>query len=190
MLKVNLESYKLEANQLWDHCLASAELSSRIAKLKKNTTKSDVAFTAGLLHDVGKIVLAHFFRPVYRVISMEMEQNPNSRFSDIEKKHLGYDHSEIGGRLLQIWKFPNELVEAVTFTYHPEMAKESPELCSIIHVANALTISSGVGVDIGGLNESISPFAIKTLNLTDSDLTHLYGDMPELLTSIEDMRAM
>ncbi len=190
ILKQDLEGYKVEANSMWDHSLMVAELASRIAKKKKLKTKPDVAFTAGLFHDVGKIVMAGFFKKVQRLVMMEMEKNPEARFSDIEKSFLGYTQSEIGGHLLKRWKFPNELIEAAAYSYHPEKAKLNPELCSIVHVANVVTLASGIGVDIGGLSEELSPFAIKNLGLTDGDLAELYGELPDLLEHMMDMRVM
>jgi HD-like signal output (HDOD) protein len=190
ILKQDLEGYKMEGNSMWDHSLLVAELSSRIAKMKKTKTKPDVAFTAGLFHDVGKIVMAGFFKKVQRLVMMEMEKNPDKRFSDIEKSFLGYTNSEIGGLLLSRWKFPGELVEAATFSYHPENAKINPELSSIVHVANVITLASGIGVDIGGLSEDLSAFAIKNLGLTDADISELYGELPDLMIHLMDMRAM
>ncbi len=190
VLKVQLDSYKLEASELWDHSLLVAELASRIARLKKTKTKYDVAFSTGLFHDVGKVVLAHFFKPVHFQINMEMQKNPDARFSDLERKYLGYSHNELGGRLLAHWKFPEELIESVTFHYHPEKAKINPELCSMIHLANVIALSSGIGVDIGGMNEELSKFAIDTLQITDREIAWLYHNLPELMEKLFDMRSM
>ena len=179
MLKMPMEAYKMDDRALWDHCLLVGDLASKMAKKKKGRTPSDVAFTAGLLHDIGKVVLIQFFSKIYRQLMMEMEKDPQARFSDLEKKFLGYNQSELGGRLLQIWNFPEELIESTVNVYHPEKAKLNPELCSMIHIANAIALSCGIGVDIGGLNEALSSFAIKTLGLSEAALQEIYLSVPE-----------
>ncbi len=190
ILKVDLEGFKLEAAELWDHSLLVAELCARIADKKKVGIRRDIAFTAGLLHDVGKVIMASHFRRLHIQVQMEMQKHPDSRFSDMERKFTGYTSTELGGRLLGIWKFPDELIEAVRDHYFPEKATVNPELCSIVHIGNVIALASGVGIDIGGLNESLSSFAISTLRLTGDELSHLYDSLPEIMEYIFDMRSL
>lgn len=190
ILKVPMEGYKMDDTALWEHSLLVAELSSKIARQQKTKTPPDVAFTAGLLHDVGKVVLAQHFRKVYRQISMEMDKNPDSNFFELEKRFLGYNHNEISGKLLKLWNFPDELVEAVVLNYEPEKAKINPELCSIVHLGNSLSLAGGIGVDIGGLKHPLSPFAVETLKLDNERLKILFDTLPELLESLQDMRSL
>lgn len=184
ILQAPMDAYKMETKGLWKHCLLVAEISNKIAELKKTKTSPDIAFTAGLLHDVGKVVMTRFFAKVYRHIVNEMEQSPENSFSSLEKKYLGYDHNELGGKLLSIWNFPEELTETTAYVNTPEKAKINPELCSTVHVANSLALSSGVGIDIGGLNEKLSDFALKTLKLQDADMKTLYLAIPEMIENL------
>ena len=187
ILKKPMDAYKMDEKALWEHCLLVGELASSIAKKKKTKTLPDIAFTAGLLHDIGKVVLIEFFSKIYRQLTMDMQKNPEARFSDLEKKYLGYNHSELGGKLLEIWNFPEDLVESVTCVYHPENAKINPELVSIIHIANIIALSSGVGIDIGGMAESLSEFAIKTLAIKEEELLDYYQEVPEYIKQLEEL---
>ena len=189
ILKQKIEGYKLDASDLWDHSLLVAGLSARIAE-KTGAVGPDVAFTAGLMHDVGKVVLASFFRKIYRKIDMEMQENPQLRFTELEKKHMGFTHGEVGAHLLKIWHFPKELIEAALFNYHPEKAKINPELTSIVHVANMIALSAGVGVDAGGMAEPLSKVALEKLRLKESDLQQFYENLPELLEDLKAFREM
>lgn len=188
ILKVDLESYRIEADEMWDHSLLTGEIAGSLAKMRKGLVPHDVAFTAGLLHDIGKVVLVHYFGRVYRQAAQEMEQNPKASFTALERKYCGYSHDELGGRLLKLWKFPDELVEAALLVYHPEMARVNPALCAMVHIANQVVLAGGVGVDVGGLNEKLSSFAIEKLQLKDKELETLYAHLPELLEKMHDLR--
>ena len=190
ILKADLEAYKISGLELWDHSLLTAEMAARIAKLKKTRSGADLCFTAGLLHDTGKVVLVHFFKKAHRQISQDLENNPELRFSDLEKKYLGYSSAEIGGRLLQIWNFPDELSQAVLFREKPENAKINPELCCIVHTANAIVMSAGVGMDAGGLQEDLSSFALEKLKLSDDDLRGLMLALPDIMHELDELRAI
>lgn len=188
ILKQPVTGYRLEERDMWDHCIVVASLASKIAGDRKTKTPVDVAFTAGLLHDVGKVVLSQVFRKAYLQISMETKQNPNQRFTELEKKYMGYNHSEVGAILLKKWNFPSELVEATLYNYMPEKAKVNPELTNLIHVANWITLSAGIGVDAGGLSDHLSTDAVAALGLTDADIRAYYEYLPELLESLKELR--
>jgi len=185
-----LEGYRMEAKDIWDHSLLVAELAGRVSKTKRTKTPPDVAFTAGILHDIGKVVLAQYFKKVFRQVAAEVEKNPNEPFAEVERRIMGYDHAELGGKLLTIWKFPPDLCEAVSFQYTPEKAKISPELASLVHISNQIALAAGVGVDTGGLAEPLSKFALTTLRLTDADIEMLYAGLPEFLGEMNDLRGI
>ena len=188
ILKQPVTGYRLEERDMWDHCIVVASLASKIAGDRKTKTPADVVFTAGLLHDVGKVVLSQVFRKAYVQISMETKRNPNQRFTELEKKYMGYNHSEVGAILLKKWNFPPELVEAALYNYTPEKAKMNPELTNLIHVANWITLSAGIGVDAGGLSEHLSTDAVAALGLTDANIRAYYENLPELLESLKELR--
>lgn len=188
ILKVDLDSFKLEAAEIWDHSLLVAELSAKIARHKQNGIPADVAFTAGLLHDLGKVVLSQHFRSVYQQILLEFQKKPHVEFTSIEKKFTGYTHAEIGARLLEAWHFPDSLIEAVRYQYNPQQASIQPGLCSMVHIANAIALSGGVGIDIAGLNQMVHQKALTNLGLSDQDLAHLYASLPELMDLMQDLR--
>lgn len=191
ILKVNLEDYKMEAPEMWDHSLAVAEIAANIARLRKQSgVPEDVAFTAGLLHDIGKVVLVQYFHKVFLRIIADMESQPGTSFTELERRYTGYSHDEVGATLLERWQFPAELIEAVRYNYHPEQATVNPALCSMVHVANVIALSGGIGIDIGGLNEQLSSAALTTLELGDRELEALYGYLPEILEKLSDLRSL
>jgi len=188
ILKQPVDGYKLESRDMWEHSLMVAYLSMQITEeLKLNNPPKDVSFTTGLMHDCGKIVLASTFKKAILLIQQEYQKNNEISFITLEKKYIGYSHPEIGAFLLKKWNFPEELIDAVLHIYEPEKSKINPTLTSIVHIANWITISAGIGIDIMGMNESLSEFALKHLKINDEKLSLYYESIPDFLEQIKDL---
>ncbi len=188
ILKQPIEGYKLESKEMWEHSLMVAYLSMMITEnLKLNNPPKDVAFTTGLMHDCGKIVLASTFKKALYLVQLEYQKNPEISFISLEKKFVGFSHPEIGAFLLKRWNFPDELVDSVLHLYEPEKSKINSTLTSIVHIANWIVISAGIGIDVMGMNEALSDFALKKLNLTNEKLSLYYESIPEYLEQIKDL---
>lgn len=126
ILKKDLKGYQVEAEDNWIHSLTVAELSKRICEQKKLKVGSDLAFTGGLLHNIGKVILADFFPTVIVNLREELKAHSSS-FEELERKHFGYSHEETGAKLLEKWNFPKELVHVALNYGHPEDENEFPE---------------------------------------------------------------
>ena len=173
--------YDLARGELWKHGIAVAVLSKRIAVLKNQKAIADIAFTGGIIHDVGKTVLALFVQNTFREI-LDLAQSRQIQFSDAEKEIMGFDHQEIGEKILTKWKFPEVLKSIVRYHHEPQKAPaEYLPIVSIVHIANTLCLMAGVGIGADGLYHELSDAAIKTLGLTNREMEDLYGDMPRVL---------
>lgn len=188
ILKQPVEGYKLESRDMWEHSLTVAYLSMQITEdLKLNQPPKDVSFTTGLMHDCGKIVLASTFKKAIYMVQLEYQKNTEISFISLEKKFIGYSHPEIGAFLLKKWNFPEELIDSVLHIYEPEKSKINPLLTSIVHIANWIAISAGIGIDVMGMNESLSDFALRKLNFNNDKLSLYYNSIPEFLDQIKDL---
>ncbi|MCB1142646.1 MAG: HDOD domain-containing protein [Leptospiraceae bacterium] len=187
VLNKDLKGYQLESEEMWMHSLIVAELSGKIAIMKKLPIAKDLAFTSGLLHDIGKVILTQFF-PMKLFEIREELKNVNTTFTEIERKHFGYDHQEIGSKVLKIWNFPEELTEVVSYHHNPEKSEKYPVLVSIVHIANTIAIVSGIGIDIGGINQELSPFAMEQTGMTDKDLEVIFTHLPEIQKSLNELQ--
>jgi HD-like signal output (HDOD) protein/CheY-like chemotaxis protein len=122
---------------LWDHSFATAAFARAIAR-SQSVARSieEDAFTAGLLHDVGRLVLASACGPEYeRVLQQRSEQS--ATISRIEQDAFGCNHSAVGAYLLGLWGLPHAVVEAVAWHHEPAQAQPtgfSPLLA--VHVAD------------------------------------------------------
>jgi putative nucleotidyltransferase with HDIG domain len=124
---------------IWEHCIRVAYYSRELARKKNLHPLADSAFIAGLLHDIGKIVLLSADPNVVNIIS-EITRNKQMRSSSIlEEISIGISHSEIGGLIANKWNFPADLTKAIEF-HHSLLNVESDYriLTWIIYTTNML----------------------------------------------------
>lgn len=186
ILKKDLKGYQVEAEDNWIHSLTVAELSKRICEQKKLKIDLDLAFTGGLLHNIGKVILADFFPAAIANLREELK-NHSVSFEELERKYFGYSHEEASEKLLEKWNFPKELVHVARNYSRPENEKEFQELVSVVHVSHSIAITAGVGIDIAGLSAPISNEALQILEITDSDLQMYYTVLPEIQKHIREL---
>jgi putative nucleotidyltransferase with HDIG domain len=136
------KGYGIDEGELWKHSVASAVAAQLIAE--KLGDDHNLVYTCALLHDLGKVVLATCLEKIYGKIIEDVEKNQQSLL-EAEKKLLGVQHAEIGGRLLARWKFPANIVSAVCFHHDPANAGEHQRLASYVYISNLIAHFLGYG---------------------------------------------
>jgi putative nucleotidyltransferase with HDIG domain len=136
------KGYGINEGELWKHSVTTAVAGQLMAK--ELGDDENLVFTCGLLHDIGKVVLAQALEHIYAKMVEDVEKN-QSALVDSEKRLLGVNHAEIGGRLLARWKFPPNIVAAVWFHHQPEMAQVHERLASYVYLANLIAYFIGHG---------------------------------------------
>ena len=130
---------------LYSHSLLTAALAKAIAKEEKQPeVVVNDAFTAGVLHDLGKLVLAANFREDYqKAISLVREKKVH--LWEAEREIFNATHSEVGAYLLGIWGLPNPIIEAIAF-HHCPVNYPNRDFAPItaVHVANIFEHASHV----------------------------------------------
>lgn len=173
--------YDLTKGELWKHNIAVAMLAKKIALDKKKRPLSDVVFTGGIIHDVGKTVLALYVASTFKDI-LETAANEQVTFSQAEHLIMGFDHQEIGEKILAKWQFPEVLKSIVRYHHDADDAPaEHAEAVAIVHVANTICQMAGVGIGGDGLYYELSGKAIEKAQLSDKELQGYYERIPELL---------
>jgi putative nucleotidyltransferase with HDIG domain len=137
-MSTTLPGYAIEAKELWSHSLTTAVAAELLVKSGLPTeVEPSVAFTAGLLHDIGKLALNQVLDAgAQTAIRERIAQNHLPR-NVAEKEILGTDHCEVGACLLETWRLPSDIVEAV-LNHHRPITEPEPKLSAIIHVADCL----------------------------------------------------
>ncbi|HET7890626.1 MAG TPA: response regulator [Candidatus Sulfotelmatobacter sp.] len=128
---------------LWDHSIAVACLAQRIAGAEGcPKTLVDESFTAGILHEIGKLVVLSEMPAAYAAILVDIEKNPGS-LAAAERQRFGCTHADLGAYLMSIWGLPHSLVQAVAYHDRPADSVER-RLCSLtaVHGADAIASSA------------------------------------------------
>jgi putative nucleotidyltransferase with HDIG domain len=137
-MTVPLAGYAVEANELWRHSLTAATAAEfLVANAIEVNVDSPVAFTIGLLHDIGKLVLGQVLTPQHQADIRVLITDKNFARWEAEREVLGTDHGEVGGALLQAWHLPEEIIEAVG-NHHRPSVDPRPKLSAVVHVANCI----------------------------------------------------
>ncbi|MFP5226005.1 MAG: HDOD domain-containing protein [Acidobacteriota bacterium] len=128
-----------EVASLWKHSVDVASLAQRIAAVETGSkAMAEECFAAGLLHDLGKVILLGERPREYAEIRKTLEAQGGS-IEDLEIARLGCSHAQLGAYLMSIWGLPTALVQAVGFHHCPSQAMESAfSTLTAVHVADAL----------------------------------------------------
>ncbi|MDR3584992.1 MAG: HDOD domain-containing protein [Desulfosporosinus sp.] len=179
LLKTQLVGYKINQEGLWKHSLLTAMAAKRLCQHRK-LPYVEVAFTAGLLHDIGKLIISIYVREVGDYL---LKKATESRLSyvELEGKVIGFDHAKVGGFLAESWNLPDELVAAISFHHSPSNAQNHEQLTSVIHVANGLAGLLGIGGGVDSLYNPIERKALDLLTLQESDLKLVLVDLNRFL---------
>ncbi len=125
----------LNMNEFWSHSLAVGVIAKLLSE-NKGIGKNEQAnyFVAGLLHDIGKVLFAHFMPNDYRQV-LHASKVKGISLHQAEKQLLGFDHSEIGAMVAKKWQLPTELVNSIKYHHGTESKEQSP-LTLAIYAAN------------------------------------------------------
>ena len=126
-----------DMDTLWNHSLKVAKYAKTISGNEVSDKKiAEDSFTAGLLHDIGQIILATR-RPEEFGRAIQESIDENIPLIEKEKEIIGATHAEIGGLLLELWGLPDPIVEAITFHTTPSMSSQTEfSALTTVHVAN------------------------------------------------------
>lgn len=114
--EIKPDNHKLfSARSLWSHSVATAAFAKKIAAAESDCKETiDNAFIAGMIHDIGKLLLFSYVQPQY-VQAVEIASNQNSLLVEAEQTIFSADHCDVGGYLIGLWGLPGKVIEAITF---------------------------------------------------------------------------
>ncbi len=152
-----------------DHSVSTAITSQWFARVFSYPDPED-AYVAGLLHDMGKLMLDQFALADYDRL-FDLVQNYGLTFFQVEQKLFGIDHAQVGGMMARKWNFPHTLIDAIQCHHSPQRS-ETKELAAIINIANGACYLSMKFLKRLGKRE-IHPMSLNILNIDPQKLEKL-----------------
>jgi putative nucleotidyltransferase with HDIG domain len=128
---------KFDRRAFWEHSAGCGEI-ARVIATRLHLRLHGVEFTAGLLHDVGKIILDQYFHSEF-MQAIQLADQDHISLVDAERRVLGADHAEMGAWLAERWSLPPSIVEAIRFHHQPQLSPEQPTLTAVVRLADVFT---------------------------------------------------
>ena len=178
----NNKDTHLDLDVFWDHSLSSAILARKLARETGYRLPSE-AFIAGLLHDLGILVIHKYFHADYIKIQELIRETETSPL-EAEESILGVTHADIGRWLAERWNLPAHLCEAIASHHTSESIEDDKRLTALIHVADVLS-NAGLAASYDfdeGLTFNRS--ALHLLGLDGDEVLKKYYDTAE--TSVDE----
>lgn len=174
------QSTEFDARAQWRHALGVATCARALAE--RIDFNREMAFTGGLLHDIGKLLMFTAAPAAYAEV-MRLCAEREMTALDAEKSVFGYNHSAAGEQLAIAWNLPYEIAEAIAAHHDPD--EHGSELGELIHVANTLSHA----LDLGSTPQSRVPdLSMQACASLDLSWPHLVGQFAEIEANYEGLR--
>jgi HD-like signal output (HDOD) protein len=139
----NKKSGDFDMEKFWLHSIACGAAAQAIAKCIGSPQKEE-SFIAGLIHDVGKIILCQYQPAAFDQILQDAQQK-QILFYESEKAQFDYTHQEIGGLLAERWNLPANLSAAIKFHHMPSTSRDFFTITAIVHCADIFVRAMDIG---------------------------------------------
>jgi putative nucleotidyltransferase with HDIG domain len=192
---------RLRELMMWEHALGTA-MAARLIAVRLCHDDPDRAFVAGLVHDIGKVVLDQNLGDRY-VEVLERVYDDRVPFCEAEQDVLGFDHADVGALVARSWRLPEPVADTVRMHHRPMYAEHDPACCAAVSLGSDLCLKLELGpesrpelelIDVDaawmlGLDaDSLSALASALRAKLGSDLWVFGTDLPWVSASILETR--
>jgi HD-like signal output (HDOD) protein/prolyl-tRNA editing enzyme YbaK/EbsC (Cys-tRNA(Pro) deacylase) len=170
----------------WKHSVCAARLVEQLATLLPSQLQParGTAYLAGLLQNLGRLVLGHAFQPEFYILNRFAQANPEMPTTELERHVLGVTHDQIGAWLMEAWGLPRELVVAVRYHHDEGYWDTHSTYSQLVLVANRALAMHGLGeTDHTGL----PAFSLEMLSLNEEQVIELADNLLNNREELEDL---
>jgi putative nucleotidyltransferase with HDIG domain len=177
-------AYKLERGMLWKHAVAVAAGASWIAKQRQIGPASEV-YVAGLLHDVGKLVIDLMLRQQSQTQEL-WDTSDKQNWMEMERNTIGHDHAEVGAIVARSWNLPDRVVEAIAYHHVPTQALIDPRFIAAVHVANIGALAAGLGLGVDSEHYMMEAASANLIGWNDEEMAVTVEVMQQAVEKAEE----
>ncbi|MDL2321673.1 HDOD domain-containing protein [Desulfosarcina sp. OttesenSCG-928-B08] len=182
LLGAQLKGYRMNSGDLWKHALSVALCSQLIAKDRAPVLEND-AFSVGLIHDAGKLVLDRYL--LQRKEQVDAVLAAGASFLEAEQKVLGFDHTEMASDLCAQWKLPENHISAMRHHHRPSDS-DGNQLAFIVHTANYIAMQTELDTRNDARLYTLDSQAMDLLMLDETDLEFYQDAMIQAVAQITE----
>jgi putative nucleotidyltransferase with HDIG domain len=166
-----LEGYEGERGSLWRHDLFSAFSAREITRFARLPIPAETAFTAGLLHDIGKAVISDFLKGSSGRVLQDISEKKAADYPAAERQLVGVDHAEVGYELARVWGFSDVLQKSIRYHHRPHEAEEAIRpLVYAVHLGDLVAMMGGYGTGSDSMQHQLMPGYASYFDLSPESL--------------------
>ncbi len=168
--------YSMSRGGLYHHAVSTAIVSEQLAALTGKASR-DLAYTAGLLHDIGKVLLDQYVAAALPLFYREVITE-GADLRNVERLVFGISHEEAGAHLAELWSFPPALANVIAHHSEPSQAADDKVLTYLVYLANLLVSRFDAGHDLDRMGTGELAHALQHLEIEPKSLPELIGRIP------------
>lgn len=170
---------EFDRQKFWDHSIACG-VAARLLAGKLRYRMPGEAFAAGILHDIGRLILSQYFPAEFAEVMQTMREE-DLYIGQAEEKVLGVTHADVGSWLAARWNLPDQLEQTIAMHHTPGRIDGPAELPSLIHLADFLCRREKIGDGGGTKLPHLDPAALRAFGIHEEPVAALkrifgYGD--------------
>jgi putative nucleotidyltransferase with HDIG domain len=179
-------------DKFWRHSLATGSCCRLLSKKvkAKGFLDPDAAFSAGLLHDIGKIVINSYLKAEAALLQSARSKNTTQTDYDLENNTIGYNHAQIGGFMAVHWKLPDKLSNAITCHHTPILDENTDLIVPVVHLSNYVAKQTFYDKNDSHLVGTVDPAVMEYLDLNEEVLDGLKELLKEDFLKAETFMSM
>ena len=190
LFEKELGGYEAGQGDLWKHDLRTAIAAREIVVQSGAQVSADLAFTAGLLHDIGKSLISDYLQGTAPEAISMITAEDSEDYLDAEEKLIGFDHTEAGFELALVWQLPAELAEVIRFHHQPDQASEEHRaLVYAVHLGDNIAMMGGYGTGADSMQYRLDPNYTEYITLSPNTLASVMLTVDTEFTRLEESLA-
>ena len=172
-LRYDMRGQGFDAHLLWRHSIGVATCARALAE-RDGRINPEIAFTGGLLHDIGQILM-HVASPADYARALQQHQQEDIPLVDCERAVFGYDHAAAGEALARTWQLPPEICAAIGAHHAPDDV--GSDMAYLVHISEVLSHALDLGEQESNRVPDLSELACAELGLSWPRLAGHFGEI-------------
>ncbi|MDP6041839.1 MAG: HDOD domain-containing protein, partial [Candidatus Latescibacteria bacterium] len=177
-----------DATEFWKHCIAVGVAAKKISEMPEFASKLNLGdedpFMAGMVHDIGKQVLGHFFNDMFQMVQEELKGGIT--MFQAEQDVLGLTHQEVGEGLASKWQLPEHLVQVIGHHHDPDA--DLSDMAHLVHLSDVCGKHTGFAFAERQIEPAISEATLEKLEMEQEPLVEIFSGLEaELRALVNDM---